>query len=137
MKHKRIGGALHNFAHSLLSEMNFVELRDSTGVDRLRFLYTELNSVWAGTEQPHRLAVEFTTGSFRLVPSVDVDEWAAQILQSYAEGLSRQLATEGVESNGLTNITLVLDNEPWRRCWIEADDDRSNHIRVPVRQGGV
>lgn len=121
MKYKNIDSALHNFGHSFVSLMNYVD--DVYVIDLLRHMATE-----APTQQ---ISIDFSAGTSSLplhspAPLVkSVDYWQAW--------LPKLLLSQDVNPDALGPVTLRYRRTPlgYESC-VASTDDRGHRHQVFV-----
>ncbi len=122
MGYKRIPSAIHNFAHSFVSLMNYVD--DQYIID---ILPDVLRSI-----PDHRLKIQFPSG--QLVPP---GAYPASLLKSvgyYVQGYAGHMKREGVDPTILRETEIVIYGDLYgMHCRAEAEDDRGKHYRVEVQ----
>ncbi|MFQ2115577.1 hypothetical protein ACK334_04620 [Aeromonas veronii] len=118
MKYKRIPAALHNFGHSFMSLMNYVE--DSYVCDAV---FARLKAV-----APAPVVIPFQGDlPFGLPKSV------AKSIRYYREWLPNHLREEGLDPAAIENITLIVEaTATGPAVFVTAVDDRGKGYRVRV-----
>jgi hypothetical protein len=120
MKYKRIDSALHNFAHSFTSLMNYVD-----GAFTLDELAERVR------KEPHFVAVNFSTGE--VLPNDALTERLQKSISYWKTGLAEQLLSEQVDLHRLSNIVLRYSLTPRGfETSIGALDDRGVQHSVRV-----
>ena len=120
MKYKRIDGALHNFAHSFLSFMNYVD--DEHVVDELNVLLRKHSG---------RLSINFSTGAIE-PPHAETPR-VRKSIGYWTATLEKHLTSEQVDPTQVADIVLHMRLTPkGYGHYVEAVDSRGVRHSVSV-----
>ncbi|NJN70110.1 MAG: hypothetical protein HC801_07440 [Nitrospira sp.] len=122
MKYKNIPSALHNFAHSFVSLVNYVD-----GVYIRDVLTDELHKV-----PNHELLIYFPEG--RIEPSVELPQSLKKSVQHFSNHYADHLSSQNVEPGSIQECrVLIYGDRLGMHCTILANDDRGKIYDIPVR----
>jgi hypothetical protein len=122
VKYKRIGAALHNFGHSFMSGMNYV--------DGDHVLY-EMHE--ATRDKPHSVTINFSSG--HVDPPLAGSERIARAVAIYQEWLPKQLASQQVDPGALRDVLLIhRRGRAGYETVMSAVDDRGTKHTIDVRE---
>jgi hypothetical protein len=121
VKYKRIDSAIHNFGHSFMSGMNYV--------DDDHVMYEVAAAV---RQPPHELWINFSTGEIR--PEAKYSPRLLKSLAFYQHGLAEHLRKHDVDPATVADVTLHhrLTRTGGESVML-ARDDRGVEHRVVVR----
>lgn len=122
MKYKNIDSAIHNFGHSFMSGMNFV--------DDDHVMY-EVEAVVR--KEPHELWINFSTGE--ISPMGHYSKRLRKSVAQYQEDLGNYLLRSNVDPSALNNVTLHhrLTRSGGESVMLAVDDRGVEH-RIVVRK---
>jgi hypothetical protein len=119
MRYKRIGSALHNFAHSFLSFNNYVD--DAFILDELQRTLRSSGDV----------VINFSTGEVE--PTAAATPRVRRSIEYWQAGLGDHLRSEQVDPDRVRDVLLRLRlTRKGYEHTVEATDDRGTLHRVPV-----
>src|SRR5574342_1345284 len=121
MKYKRIKSAIHNFGHSFVSLMNYVD--GEYIIDLLPPLLRDLPG--------NALTVRFPAGT--LEPDREYPSTLRKSVAYWAASYPDQLRSQGIDPDALVESCLVLSLAPGLRCEARAVDDRGDVHSVFVQ----
>jgi hypothetical protein len=122
--YKRIRSAIHNFAHSFLSSMNYVD--DEHVIDVIRSLLPR--------QQGGELRFRFPEGEIE--PLGDYPGPLKKSVEQYAVRLPSHLREEGVDPQLVADLVILTSiGGRGPRYRVEATDDRGKRHRVEVIPG--
>ena len=124
MKYKRIPSALHNFGHSFVSLMNYID--DAYVADLLEEM--------ARAQESHEICISFVTNEI-IATKLKIDERVRKSVSTYSNWLPKLLASHQIDPGRVSEITLRyrLVNIG-REVIVGAKDDRNRIYKVFVRQ---
>ena len=121
MSYKRIPSAIHNFAHSFVSLMNYVD--DEYIVDVLPGILIAIPD--------HQLKIQFPDG--QLVPTGTYPENLLKSVAYYAQCYKDHMVSEGIDPAKLRKAEFVIYGDLYgMHCRAEAEDDRGKHYENQV-----
>ena len=123
MKYKHVPSALHNFGHSFVSLMNYVD--DEYVVDVLEGIARE--------ESDHQVEINFSTGKAEPSRALDIPV-VSKSVKYWQDWLPKLLRSHGVNPEAINNarVRFRLTNMG-REVAVEAQDDRGKQHAVFVR----
>ena len=123
VKYKNIDSALHNFGHSFISLMNYVD--DEYVGDLLLQL--------AKADPSNSVTINFSSGAV-LPPTASAHSRLRKSIEYWGDWLPKHLESQNVRFDSLSEITLVfrLTNKG-TVVSVDALDDRGVHHSVSVR----
>ena len=121
MKYKNIDSAIHNFGHSFMSGMNYVE------DDHVMY---EVHAIVR--KEPHELSINFSTG--KISPQAAYSSRLQTAVKNYREQLPDFLTRNSVDPTAVMDVTLHhrLTRTGGETVML-ARDDRGIEHRVVVR----
>lgn len=123
MKYKHVPSMLHDFGHSFMSLMNYVD--GEHAVDLLQYALKRVPE--------KRLEIHFP--SRRIDPP---SEYSAKLCKSvgyWADSLPGRMASHGVSGDAVLDITLVVFMDArGMHCKVQAADDRGKAYDVLVSE---
>ena len=121
MKYKNIKSMLHNFGHSFMSLMNYVD--GEYAIDLLAATLKE--------RRQDRLEIHFP--SQRIEPLADYSSRLRKSVGYRADALPGHMASHGVSLEALPEIVLVIFRDSTgMHCRVQATDDRGKTYDVRV-----
>lgn len=116
MKYKNINSAIHNFGHSFVSDMNYID--DD-------FIINELKKIH---RKEFDITIDWLTGDFQ--PEKEVTERLIRSIAYWRDGLEKHLHQQNVDLAALRKL---------KYCWLvgsnhymEAEDDRGKSYEVEI-----
>lgn len=123
MKYKAIPSMLHNFGHSFMSLMNYVD--GEYAVDLLQQALTGLPT--------YRLEIHFP--SRKIDPPAEYPEKLRTSVGYWADSLPKHMANHGVTSEVVPEVVLVVFGDVrGMHCRVQATDDRGKTYDVLVSE---
>ena len=118
MKYKNIHSAIHNFGHSFLSLMNYVDGE---------YVIDELNEIRAkGLD----VEIDWLSGSF--TPPGEITPRIKKAIEYYADGLREHMRAQHVDLDGIKAMKLHLPAKGRKHMW--ARDDRDKEYKIYVSE---
>lgn len=125
MKYKNINSALHNFGHSFVSLMNYVD--DEYVGDLLLQL--------AKDDPSNSVTINFSSGVV-LPPAASANSRLRKSIEYWGDWLPKHLESQNVHSGSLSEITLMFRlTQKGTAVSVDALDDRGVHHSISVRSG--
>ena len=122
MKYRHLPSALHNFGHSFVSLMNYVD--DRYVVDVLEEI--------ARDEPDHEVEINFTSGQTAPM-RVGENDTVAKSIRYWQEWLPKLLASQAVDPAAVDQVRVRLRlTRVGREVIVEAADDRGKQHKVFV-----
>jgi hypothetical protein len=123
VKYKNIKSMLHNFGHSFVSLMNYVD--GEYAIDLLATALKELPE--------DRLEVHFP--SRRIEPPAEYSPKLRKSVAFWADSLPRHMASHGVTQDALPELVLVIFGDArGMHSRVQATDDRGKKYDVLVNE---
>ena len=116
MKYKNINSAIHNFGHSFVSDMNYVD--DD-------FIINELNKIH---KKGLEITIDWLTGSFE--PKSESSDRLKKSIGYWKNGLEKHLNQQNVDLSVLKKLEYswpINSNH-----YMEAEDDRGKSYKVEI-----
>lgn len=118
MKYKNIHSAIHNFGHSFLSLMNYINnvyVRDQ---------------LWDLRSQGHDIEIDWLAGTF--APADRITPVIAKSIDQYTATLNQHLLSHDVDPGCILELKLLMPARA--RITIQALDDRNKVYRIYVNE---
>jgi len=116
VKYKNIYSAIHNFGHSFLSLMNYVD-----GV----YIIDDLSDIM---KKGHDIEIDWLNKIF--TPKQETTTAIRKSIDYYCANLKRHLQSENVDSDRLQNLKLYCPARGRKYMW--AKDDRGKDYKIYV-----
>lgn len=122
MGYKRIESAIHNLAHSFVSQMNWID-----GEYIIDILPVVLHSI-----PDQQLKIQFPNG--HLVPPGTYPERLMKSVGYYVQWYPDHMRREGVDPTMVRRAEIIIYVDRHElRCRAEAEDDRRKHYKIEVQ----
>ena len=116
MKYKNIRSAIHNFGHSFMSDMNYVD--DD-------FIFNDLVKIH---KKNLDISIDWLNGIFE--PSSEVSDRLKKSIGYWKNGLEKQLSQQNVDLNMIASLFLYWPSKATH--FMEAKDDRGKVYKIEI-----
>ena len=118
MKYKNISSAIHNFGHSFVSDMNYVD--DD-------FIINDLSKIHRKDQD---IKIDWLTGEFE--PTLMITERISKSISHYNQSLGEHLKSQGVELAKLTSLYFFWPAGAAK--YMYAKDGKGKDYKTEIRE---